>query len=80
VETLLQSGPEVFSDYSAFNHLSFGLKSDRVFGMFRSFFDEGGDEDHGFIAVCGYVASLERWQRFEADWKQMLAYHRVPYS
>jgi hypothetical protein len=65
--------------HSAFDHLSFGLKSDRVFGMFRSFFDEGGGEDHGFLAVCGYVASLERWKRFEADWKRMLALHEVPY-
>lgn len=47
--------------------------------MFRCFFDEGGGEDHGFIAVCGYVASLENWKRFEFDWKQMLSDHRVPY-
>ena len=77
--TLLQSVLEVSSGYSAFNHLSFGLKSDRVFGMFRCFFDEGGGEDHGFIAVCGYVASLENWKRFEAGWKAMLAEHGVPY-
>lgn len=47
--------------------------------MFRSFFDEGGGEDHGFLAVCGYVASLERWKRFETDWNQMLKDHDVPY-
>jgi len=47
--------------------------------MFQCFFDEGGGEDHGFIAVCGYVASVEKWKRFEADWKRMLALHQVPY-
>ena len=70
---------KVFAQYSMFNHLSSGLKSDRVFGMFRCFFDEGGGEDHGFIAGCGYVASVEQWKRFEAEWKKMLAEHRVPY-
>jgi hypothetical protein len=46
--------------------------------MFRCFFDEGGGEDHGFIAVCGYVASFEQWKRFETEWKkcwQSIGFH-----
>jgi hypothetical protein len=50
-----------------------------MFGMFRCFFDEGGGEDHGFIAVCGYIASLERWAQFENGWKRVMADHGVPY-
>jgi hypothetical protein len=47
--------------------------------MFTCYFDEAGGKDHGFIAVCGYVASVEEWQQFEANWKHMLADHQVPY-
>lgn len=47
--------------------------------MFTCYFDEGGGEDHGFVVVCGYVASVERWKRFEFDWKRMLADHQIPY-
>lgn len=47
--------------------------------MFECFFDESGGADHGFIAVCGYAASVEKWRRFETDWKALLADHGVPY-
>lgn len=67
---------------SAFDHLCLSLnarKPDNLFGMFTCYFDEAGGSDHGFIAVSGWVASVERWQRFESDWKQMLTAHGVPY-
>jgi len=70
---------EVPADYSSFDNFSFLLSSDKMIGMFQCFFDEGGGEDHGFIAVCGYVASVERWKRFETDWRAMLKSHEVPY-
>jgi hypothetical protein len=52
---------------------------DRLLGMFTSYFDEAGGADHGFITVCGWVASVERWQLFEGKWKDMLSYFDVPY-
>ena len=54
-------------------------RTDRLFGMFTSYFDEAGGADHGFITVCGWVASVERWQRFETEWKAMLTAFDVPY-
>jgi hypothetical protein len=70
------------AEYSAFNHIlhSTGAnKQGSFFGMFTCFFDESGGEDHGFITVCGYVAPVEAWEKFEAQWKEMLALHKVPY-
>jgi hypothetical protein len=69
----------ISAPYSSFENFSFLLSSDKIIGMFQCFFDEGGGEDHGFIAVCGYVASVERWKRFEVDWRAMLVTHEVPY-
>ena len=55
-------------------------RPDNIFGMFyTSYFDESGGLDHGFIAVCGWLASVERWQRFEKEWKLLLSFHDVPY-
>jgi hypothetical protein len=47
--------------------------------MFETYCDEAGGLDHGFIAVCGWLASVERWRQFEIDWKAMLATYDVPY-
>jgi hypothetical protein len=47
--------------------------------MFEIYCDESGGADHGFIAVCGWLASVERWRRFETEWKVMLAAYDVPY-
>jgi hypothetical protein len=55
------------------------VQPDKLVGMFQSFFDEAGGADHGFITVCGWVASVDRWQRFESEWKEMLARFDVPY-
>lgn len=48
-------------------------------GMFQAFFDEAGGADHGFIAVCGWIATVERWRQFESDWNAMLARFGIPY-
>jgi hypothetical protein len=69
-------------EYSAFEHLclSIGMAAPgNLFGMFTCYFDESGGADHGFITVCGWVASVERWQRFDVEWKSMLAAYDVPY-
>jgi hypothetical protein len=66
------------ASYSAFDRFV-RLHRARLVGMFETYCDEAGGLDHGFIAVCGWLASVERWKRFEADWKQMLAAYDVPY-
>lgn len=70
------------STHSAFDHLCASLnvrRADNLFGMFTCYFDEAGGADHGFIAVSGWIASVERWRQFESDWNAMLCAHGVPY-
>lgn len=53
--------------------------------MLTSYFDEaiakrpltGGSEPFTFI--CGWIASIEQWERYETDWKLFLAAYRIPY-
>ena len=71
----LQSGRAAYSAFERFVR----LHRARLVGMFETYCDEAGGLDHGFIAVCGWLASVERWKRFETGWKQMLAAYEVPY-
>ncbi len=43
------------------------------------YFDESGGDDQGFTAVCGWIASIEQWTRFETDWRLFLAHYHAPY-
>src|ERR1700688_4403803 len=58
-----------------------GLRYSRenLFAMLTCYFDEAGGDDHHFMVVAGYVASVEQWERFESDWKIVLARYDVPY-
>jgi len=47
--------------------------------MMTCYFDESGGDDLKWTYVCGYVASVEQWKRFEVDWKIFLAKYDVPY-
>jgi hypothetical protein len=47
--------------------------------MLTCYFDEAGGIDHGFIVVAGYIASVEQWEHFEADWKLFLISYKIPY-
>src|SRR5208282_3753475 len=53
--------------------------SENFLAMMTCYFDDAGGKDHGFIVVAGYVASVQRWQQFEYDWKIFLASHNLPY-
>lgn len=33
----------------------------------------------GYMVICGWIASVEEWERFEIDWKLFLASYKVPY-
>lgn len=73
---------ETEAPYSPFNHLLYSINArrpDKLFGMFTCYFDESGGSDHGFIAVCGFIASVERWQAFEVAWREMLVKYDLPY-
>jgi hypothetical protein len=43
------------------------------------YFDEAGGSDCGFTFVCGWISSIERWEKFEIDWKLLLSFHDLPY-
>lgn len=70
---------ETDSGFERFLLLFNGRGPDKLVGMFQSFFDESGGSDHGFITVCGWLSTVERWQGFESEWKAMLAHYDVPY-
>jgi hypothetical protein len=61
----------------AISGLSYSLET--YFAMLTCYFDEAGGKDHGFMIVCGYVASVEQWENFEVDWKLFLIKYDVPY-
>lgn len=43
------------------------------------YLDEAGGEDEGFTVVCGWISTVARWERFEIDWKLLLASNNLPY-
>ncbi len=47
--------------------------------MLTCYFDESGGDHLGLTCVCGFVASVNQWERFEFDWKIFLAKYDVPY-
>src|SRR5260370_6225092 len=70
--------------YSVLEHIGrsvWGLRysSESLFAMFTCYLDEAGGPDQGFMVVAGYVASVEQWEQFEADWKLFLISYKVPY-
>ena len=56
-----------------------------LFAMMTCYFDESieswtDDEDgtpREFMFVCGYVASVEQWEKFEIEWKEHLALYEI---
>lgn len=50
-----------------------------LFCMFTSYFDAAGGADYRFTVVSGYVATFAKWDRFEADWKILLANSGLAY-
>ena len=79
------------SQYSAFTHLARSVlgaryhREETLFAMMTCYFDESiekwADDEDGaprkFIFVCGYVASVEQWEKFEIEWKKFLADYEV---
>ncbi len=55
------------------------FEPDNLFAMFTTYHDAAGGKDHGFIIVSGWLSSLVRWDRFEVDWRLLLAKYNLPY-
>lgn len=48
--------------------------------MFTSYFDSShSGQGKGVWVVSGWLATVERWERFAVDWKLVLAKYNVPY-
>jgi len=75
---------------SAFTHLARSVlgaryhSKDVLFAMMTCYFDESIEDwidkdgkPHKFTFVCGYIASIAQWERFEIDWKLYLAKYDV---
>lgn len=78
----MQEMPIIREEYSAFEHLTHAIGAhspETLFAMLTAYFDESHEDQFGMTFVCGWLASVEQWQRFEYDWKLFLAKNDVPY-
>jgi hypothetical protein len=39
------------------------------------YFDDAGGADHDFTVVSGWVSTVAKWERFDVDWKLLLAHY-----
>jgi hypothetical protein len=53
--------------------------SEKLLAMLTAYCDDSGGIDHGFTVICGFVSTVAQWDKFEVDWKIMLADHNVLY-
>ncbi len=47
--------------------------------MFSAYFDASGGPDQHATVVGGYLATVEEWERFDVDWRLLLAKEDLPY-
>lgn len=47
--------------------------------MFTAYFDASGGRDRGIIVVAGWLSTVARWERFDTDWRLLLAQYDLPY-
>jgi hypothetical protein len=46
---------------------------------FSAYFDASGGSGQVATVVAGYLTSVEAWERFDCDWRLVLAHDNVPY-
>lgn len=47
--------------------------------MLRTYFDASVKQNQPLVAVAGYIATVNQWEKFECDWRLTLAHHNAPY-
>lgn len=70
------------SRYSAFRHFASAVglnKEGTFFVMFNLYCDAANGGNPTFVVVGGWLSSFVRWERFEVDWRLLLARYDVPY-
>lgn len=55
-------------------------KAERLVALLTAYFDESGTHAGAqVLSVAGYVATAERWEVFEKDWRQSMAIYGIDY-
>lgn len=70
--------------YSALEHLAYSVwlgayRPRNFFAMFTAYFDESGNasDPNGAFTVAGSISTIQKWLRFEVQWKSILKRHGV---
>jgi hypothetical protein len=52
-----------------------GFRTENLIAMFSltSYFDASGGVEHPAIIVAGYISSVRKWERFDVEWRKVLA-------
>ena len=50
-----------------------------LFDMLTAYCDASGGPDHGLMVVAGWISTVAQWDRFDADWRLLLARYDLPY-
>ena len=45
--------------------------------MLHAYLDESGDHDRPYVCICGGIADRTAWERFEAEWDEVLTTYQV---
>lgn len=62
-------------EYSPTRHLAITVwlgscRGNNLMSMLAAYYDESGTPDVHAVVVSGFVSTVEKWVRFERDWKR----------
>jgi hypothetical protein len=72
-------------EYLPLEHLALSIFLDNAqdrcpMAMFTAYFDDSGSPDQGVcLTVAGYVSTVEKWIRFEKEWRAILYENDIEY-
>jgi hypothetical protein len=68
--------------YSIVKHLAraiyFGAYRTAHIAVFTAYFDASGDKRQKVLTFAGFVSRIQKWDRFDREWSDMLARYGVP--
>jgi len=68
--------------YSVLRHMAQSIllseyRNNLPVAMFTAFFDASGTKRKSILTVAGFVSRIEKWTRFDQEWKEILDAHGV---
>jgi hypothetical protein len=68
--------------YDAFEHLRCALfwRAGDLIGMIAAYFDDSGKVSQKLLVVGGYISVVARWERFNPDWRLLIAHEELDES